>query len=145
MAQISPYINFDGNCREALTFYKESLGGEMHLMTVAETPMAAQCPAGMHDQIMHGSVTVGDAVIFGSDMADPNNPFTKGNTMAISINCTSEEEISRFFNALSEGGKVHHPLREMFWGALFGGLADKYGIRWMFNYDRNSGRTMDTD
>src|SRR5437764_138472 len=116
MAQISPHINFDGNCREALTFYKECLGGEIHLMTVAETPMAAQCPAGMHDQIMHGSVTKGDTVIFGSDMADPSSPFTKGNTIGLSINCNSEEEINTFFNALAVGGHVHHPLREMFWG-----------------------------
>ena len=42
-------------------------------------------------------------------------------------------ETERLFHALAEGGKVEMPLLDMFWGAYFGSLSDKFGIRWMFN------------
>ena len=42
-------------------------------------------------------------------------------------------EADRLFEALSAGGTVEMALQEMFWGGYFGSLADRYGIRWMFN------------
>ena len=36
---------------------------------------------------------------------------------------------------VSEGGVVMMELRDMFWGVRFGMLKDKFGIRWMFNYE----------
>ena len=45
MAQLNPYLNFNNNCREAMSFYKDCLGGELVLQTVGEMPaMAAQMP-----------------------------------------------------------------------------------------------------
>ena len=136
MTQINAYINFSGNCREAMTFYKECLGGELTLQTVGGSPIEAQCPAGMKDQIMHASLTKGALLLMGSDMAGPGG-LSKGNNIALSVNCSSEEEINTFFSKLSEGGKIIDPLKLQFWGAMFGVLTDKFGIRWMFNYDKN--------
>ena len=73
----------------------------------------------------------------GSDMVGPDG-FTQGTNIALSLNCSSEEEINTFFSKLSEGGKVIDPLKLQFWGALFGVFNDKFGIRWMLNYDKNS-------
>lgn len=42
MTQINPYLHFDGTYREAVTFSRECLGGELRLETVGESPMAAQ-------------------------------------------------------------------------------------------------------
>lgn len=39
----------------------------------------------------------------------------------------------RLFKALAVGGKIEMELAEMFWGAYFGALTDKFGVRWMFN------------
>lgn len=36
MKEITPYLNFDGNCREAMTFYQRCLGGELNVMTFGE-------------------------------------------------------------------------------------------------------------
>ena len=136
MAQINAYINFSGNCREVMTFYKECLGGELTLQTVGGSPMEAQCPAGMKDQILHATLTRGELLLMGSDMAGPEG-IIKGNNIALSVNCSSDEEINTFFSKLSEGGKIIDPLKLQFWGAIFGVLTDKFGIRWMFNYDKN--------
>ena len=136
MTQINAYINFDGNCREAMTFYKECLGGELNMQTVEGSPIEAQCPAEIKHQILHASLLKDELVIMGSDMQEPGG-FTKGNNIALSLSCSSDEEIKTFFSKLSEGGKISHNLMQSFWGATFGVLTDKYGIRWMLNYDKN--------
>ena len=136
MTQINAYINFDGNCREVMTFYKNCLGGELNMQTVEGSPIEAQCPVEMKQQILHASLMKDDLIIMGSDMQEPGG-FTKGNNIALSLSCSSDEEIKTFFSKLSEGGKISHNLMQSFWGATFGVLTDKYGIRWMLNYDKN--------
>ena len=136
MTQINAYLNFDGNCREAMTFYKECLGGELNLQKIEGSPMEGQCPAAMKDQIMHATLTKDALVLMGSDMNGPDG-FIRGNNISLSLNCSSEEEINTFFAALAEGGKIFEPLKDQFWGAIFGCVADKFGIRWMLNFDKN--------
>ncbi len=136
MTQINAYLNFDGNCREAMNFYRNCLGGELAFQTVEGSPIEAQCAAAMKHQILHASLMKDALLLMGSDMQGPEG-FIKGNTIALSLNCSSEEEIAAFFKSLSNGGKVTHELTEQFWGATFGVFTDKFGVRWMLNYDKN--------
>lgn len=136
MTQINAYLNFTGNCRQAMTFYNNCIGGELNMQTVAGSPAEAQCPAAMKDYILHSSLTKENLVLMGSDMSDAEG-IVKGNNIALSLNCSSEQEIKSFFDSLSAGGEIIHPLREEFWGATFGVFTDKFGIRWMLNYDKN--------
>ncbi len=136
MTQIAAYAGFNGQCREAMTFYKKCLGGELTFQTFGNSPMGAQCPAGMEDQILHSSLTKGELLLMGSDMIGPDG-YIKGNNIALSVNCSSEEEINTFYSKLAEGGQIIDPLKVQFWGAIFGVLTDKFGIRWMLNYDKN--------
>lgn len=135
MTQINPYIGFNGKCREAMNFYKECLGGELNMMAVKDTPAAASCPAGTEDQIMHSSLTKNGMVVMATDMAQ--GTYQQGNNVALSVNCSSEEEINTFFNNLAAGGTITCPLGVQFWGDTFGSLTDKFGIHWMFNYSKN--------
>ena len=135
MAQINPYLNFNGNCREAMTFYKEALGGQLVLQTIEGSPIESQCSSAMKHHILHSTLSREDLILMASDMSAPEG-FIKGNTIALSLNCNSEDEINTYFSNLSEGGQVLHPLAKQFWGATFGVLNDKFGIRWMFNYDK---------
>jgi PhnB protein len=139
MTQINAYIGFNRTCREAMNFYKECLGGDLMLQTIGESPMAAQFPPAMKDQILHSSLTKGPLLIMGTDCTTPEG-FVKGNNISLSLICSTEEEINTFFSKLSEGGKIIDPLKEQFWGAIFGVLRDKYGIGWMFNYDKNQNK-----
>src|SRR5207253_10408539 len=106
MTQISPYVGFNGKCREAMTFYKDCLGGELTLQTVAETPVASQCPEGMQHQVMHSALVAKDQIlVMGSDMTESGG-FIQGNNISLTINCSSEEEINTFFSKLAEGGNI---------------------------------------
>lgn len=137
MIQISPYLTFNGNCREAMTFYQTCLGGELSLQTVAETPMADQCLAGMQQQIMHSILEKNGAVLMATDMTRPEG-VKPGNDMAISINFDSEEEIRTCYSELTSGGEVIDPLKEAFGNSLFGVVQDRYGKVWMLNHEKGN-------
>ena len=62
--------------------------------------------------------------------------FYRGNNFAISLDCNTIAEQQRFFDALGAGGTVTMALQDTFWGARFGMITDKFGIAWMFNYDK---------
>lgn len=132
MKDITPYLTFNGNAHQAMTFYKEVLGGDLNLMTFGNSPM--EVPVDAKDRIMHATLSNGTFTLMASDTM-PNDTVTNGNSVSLSINCGSLEEIDRFYNSLSDGGQITMPLQDTFWGARFAMLTDKFGISWMFNYD----------
>ena len=135
MTYINAYLNFNGQTREAMTFYKDCLGGELVMQKISESPMAARVPSEMGAKILHSSLTKDDLVLMASDMM--GNSIVKGNSISLCVNCSSDEEINLFFNKLSKDGRIVEPLHQSFWGATFGSLTDKFGVTWIFNYSKN--------
>src|SRR3977135_180995 len=114
MAQLNPYLNFDNNCREAMNFYKDCLGGELILQTVGESPMmAAQMPPQMKNSILHSSLTSGDIIIMASDLSREKR--IEGNTVHLCINCNSEAELNSLFSKLYARGAIIDHLTDMLW------------------------------
>ena len=136
MTQINSYLTFSGNCREAMTFYKECLGGELVLQTIGDSPMADKMPPKMKDCILHSTLINGAVTIMASDMVSENG-LIKGNSVSLMLNCSSEEEIRNCYISLSEGGEANHQLEHTFFGALFGDLTDKFGNHWLLHFDKN--------
>jgi PhnB protein len=137
MTQINSYLTFNGNCREAMTFYQECLGGHLTFQNVGESPLSDKMRQQMKDCILHSTLSKEGFVIMGSDMT-PETGLIKGNSVSLMLNCSSEENIRTFFNKLSNGGTVKHPLENTFWGALFGDLTDQFGNNWILNFDKNN-------
>ena len=135
MTQIIAYLNFNGHCREAMSFYHQCLGGELVMQKISESPMAAQMPSEMGPKILHSSLIKEGLALMASDMM--GDKIVNGNNINLCMNCSSSEEINNVFNNLSAGGKVIEPLHQSFWGATFGVLTDKFGVSWMFNYSKN--------
>ncbi len=140
MAQLSPYLTFGGNCREAMEFYRSALGGELTLMTIGDSAVAVQMPPESHDSIMHADLVRGDFSIMGAD-SHGSADIAKGENVCLILNCSSTDEIQALFSGLSQGGHVTQPLKEEFWGATFGMLTDKYGVHWMFNYQKGGAQS----
>jgi len=139
MTQINSYLTFNGNCREAMTFYKECLGGELVLQTVGESPMADKMPPQMKKSVLHSTLTKDNLVLMGSDMVDEKG-LIKGNSVSLMLNCSSEDEIKNCYSNLSKGGEATHPLENTFWGALFGDLVDKFGNHWLLHYQNGAAK-----
>ena len=135
MTQINAYINFNGQCREAMNFYQQCLGGELNLQKISESPMAAQMPSKKVGHILHGTLISNTIVIMASDMC--HNNFIQGNNVNLCLQCSSTEEIEDFFNNLSEAGTIRTPLHQTFWGATYGEFTDRFGVNWILHYSKN--------
>jgi PhnB protein len=132
---VNPYVNFDGNCESAVNFWAEALGGELRIMRMGDSPMSV--PAEAKNRVMHATVTAGEVRIMASD-GMPGQSLGAGGQVALSLNFTDREEQTRVWQRLAAGGKVSIELADQFWGR-FGELTDKFGIRWMLNFEQGKG------
>lgn len=135
---VVPYLIFDGKTEEAFNFYKSVFGGEFtSVQRFGDTPHGAQLPAGDAKKIMHISYEIEKGnILMGNDHLDAMGmgPFVAGNNFSMSSLPKSETEAKRIFDALAAGGQVLMPIDKVFWGAYFGMLIDRFGIKWLVNY-----------
>ena len=131
MGQLITYLTFNGNCREAMEFYRECLGGQLHIEKLGESPKTERLPAYAKEYIVQASLKKDTLVLMGSDMTDEE--LLRGNSVSILLNCTDAERIRAYYQNLEIGGKVTHPLHESHSKDLFGGLTDKFGNHWLFH------------
>ena len=140
MASVTTYLNFPRSTEAAFLFYQAVFGGEFNggirrFSDVPEQPGQPPMPEADKHLVMHVALPIlGGHIIMGTD-APETMGFTlkQGNNVYINLQPDTRVETERLFNELAEGGKVEMPLTEMFWGAYFGSLTDKFGIQWMFN------------
>ncbi|PUA39027.1 hypothetical protein C8Z91_11170 [Paenibacillus elgii] len=134
---IHVYLNFNGNCREAVEFYAEAFGTEKpQIMTFGDAPPNPEftLPEEAKHLVMHARITVNGSDVMFSDIF-PGMPFTAGNNISLSVMSKNIDEIKTYFNKLKEGGKVGMELQETFWSKCYGQLTDKFGIQWQFNHE----------
>jgi PhnB protein len=130
--QLSPYLNFNGQCKAAFTFYEKLLGGKIAMIqTFGESPANDQTPADWGDKIVHVRLEVGGWALMGSDAPPPHYAAPQG--MQVSLSVATSAEAERIFNALAEHGKVSMPFQKTFWSSGFGMAVDRFGIPWMVN------------
>ena len=141
MPTINPYLNFPGTTEEAFNFYRSVFGGDFAMLQrFKDTPEGDKVPSEARDKIMHVALPIGNNVLMATDAVESMGfSLTPGNNMYICISPDSKEEADRIFNGLAEGGKISMPLQDMFWGAYYGDLTDKFGVKWMVNYMKSAG------
>ncbi len=131
--QVQPYLFFNGNCEEAVAFYREALGAEVEsFMHYRDSPDPGMCPSGVPgvaDKVMHASFRIGQTIMMASD--DPTGQTTGYSGCSLSLTAADEAEADRLFAALSDGGQVQIPLDETFFSPRFGMVADRFGVSWM--------------
>jgi len=135
---MNPYVNFNGNTEEAFNFYKSVFGGEFRgLMRFKDAPGNPMPPADQN-KIMHIELPIGKGnVLMATDALESMGQKMKmGDNFSIELETESKEEADKLYHALVAGGTPDPmmPLGDAFWGAYFGMLTDKFGIRWMVNY-----------
>lgn len=140
MARVTTYLNFNGNTEEAFLFYKsvfksEFAGPIMRFDGAPPCPGQPPMPAAMTKMVMHVALPIlGGHVLMGTDSPEAmGHKLNFGNNVYINLEPDSRAETDRLFAALGAGGKVEGALQDMFWGAYWGCLTDRFGIHWMFN------------
>lgn len=131
--QINPYLNFDGNCAEAMRFYQKALGGQLDMMPFAGSPMENDIPGAYRDRIMHACLTMADGQSLMASDTGPWAPYEAPKGIQVTLNCNSAAEGKKAYDALSQGGKVTMPLDKTFWAEAFGMFTDRFGTPWMVN------------
>lgn len=140
MATLNPYLNFNGNTEEAFNFYKSVFGGEFMggIMRWGDNPDGGEFAEADKNKVMHVALSIGESLLMGTDSIDGVGPKLQfGNNLEIMISPQSREEADRLFKGLSNGGKTNMPMADVFWGAYFGSLTDKFDVNWMIHYDTN--------
>jgi PhnB protein len=134
---INVYINFNGNCREAVEFYAQVFGSEKpQIMTFGDTPPNPEFPLTEEAKklVMHTRLNITGSTIMFSDVF-PGSPFVAGNNISLAIASKNIDEVKSLFNKLKEGGTVGMDIQETFWSKCYGSLTDKFGIEWQLSYD----------
>ena len=130
-SRLNPYLNFQGNAREAMTFYHSVFGGDLQTMTFAEGGMEA-APEDA-EKLMHAQLEAPNGMtLMGADSPSGAPPASLSGVQ-ISLSGDDEAELSGYYEKLAESGTVIEPLVRAPWGDQFGMLTDRYGVLWMVN------------
>ncbi len=135
MTTLTPYLLFDGDCRQAMEFYESCLGGELTVATVKDSPMKDRLPASQHEKVINAQLKSGNLHVSASDWLRPDRRRVNGNTVCLYLSAGTRAELQVTFEKLSDGAKLIDPLTEQFFGT-YGALTDKFGIRWMFQANK---------
>lgn len=136
MAQINPYINFNGNTEEAFNFYKSVFGGEFAMIMRFGDMPNPNIPETENNKIMHIALPIGKNVLMGNDVPEFMGRVNENeNRSKIAISAESKEEADNLYNELSTGGQIEMPIADSPWGSYFAMCRDKYGIEWTVDFD----------
>ncbi|MDR3586731.1 MAG: VOC family protein [Desulfosporosinus sp.] len=133
---IESFINFNGNCREAVEFYAQVFGAEkQRIMTFGDAPPDPKftLPEEAKNLIMQTQLNINGSNIMFSDVF-PGMPLVVGNNINLTILSKDIDEIKSLFNKLRVDGTIGMDLQETFWSKCYGSLIDKFGIPWQFNH-----------
>ena len=137
MLRCTPFLLFDGNCAEAMTFYHQCLGGELTLTKLGETPMKDQFPPEKHHRMINAQLKSGAIEISATDwMASPAFEPKQGNMSAIFVIGGTYDELKTVFDKLSDGANQDwfQELHDLPFGT-YGQFFDRFGVQWIFKGD----------
>jgi PhnB protein len=129
-SRLNPYINFDGNAREAIEFYRDVFGGELTINTFGE--YGADDPA-IADKTMHAQLESPNGFTLMASDGAPGTEVKVGDNITISLSGDDGDDLRGYWKKLSDGGQVTVPLEKQMWGDEFGQCVDRFGIPWMVN------------
>lgn len=128
---LTPYLYFNGNCEEAISFYREALGAEIEMMMrfkESPDPLPEEMQnKGLDDKIMHACVTIDGNTLMMSDGCGDQPEFSG---FSLSLTIPAEADAQKTFNALADGGTVKMPLNQTFFSPCFGMVTDRFNVDW---------------
>lgn len=141
------HLNFRGVARQALEFYGSVFSGDVTISTYGDVGMPAGVPGA--DKVVFGQVASADGIrlmaydIPGQDDADPaatagtthreNGATVTDRSFFQSLQGGSLDEITQYWDGLSDGAVIVEPLAASAWSAGFGMLTDRFGVTWVLD------------
>lgn len=117
-----PFLMFQGQCEEALTFYAATLPGA-RIVSLDRKPDGTVAMA---------RLAVGGLEILAND-SPPVHAFTFTPSTSIFLTVDTAEDVDTLVQALGEGGKLHMPADNYGFSQRFGWAEDRFGVSWQIN------------
>ncbi|MEU5266449.1 VOC family protein [Amycolatopsis sp. NPDC021455] len=138
------HLNFTGQARAALEFYRSVFGGRTTVITYGDFGMPAELPdAG---KVVFGQVTADNGFsvmaydVPGTDgpAAAPTTRRENGTTITqekffLSVRGATVDEVSPVWKGLAEGATVIEEFGPAQWAPAFGMLTDRFGVTWIID------------
>ncbi len=129
-SRLNPYLNFNGNARQALEFYQSVFGGTLAVSTFADLG-AADAPDA--DKIMHGQLeTDAGYTIMAADVPG-HMEYHPIAGCSVSLSGDEGDLLRGYWEKLSASGSTMMPLQKQVWGDEFGMCTDGFGVPWLVN------------
>jgi len=126
--QVNPYLFFNGRCEEAVQFYQQALGAEVHTLTRYKDSPEAIRPPGTDDKVLHADLRIGETTVLASDGDSQGATDFRG--FSLSLAAARDTDANRMFAALADGGRVQVPIGPTPFASRFGMVADRFGVLW---------------
>jgi len=129
-SRLNPYLNFNGNARQALEFYRGVFGGELTLSTFADFGAQDSPDA---DRIMHGQLeTDAGYTLMAADVTS-DMEYQGITGISVSLSGDDGDILHGYWEMLSASGATTMPLQKQVWGDEFGMCTDQFGVSWLVN------------
>jgi len=135
-SKLNPYVQFEGNAKEAMEYYRDVFGGELTLSSFGE--YGNEDPA-MKDKTMHAQLESGLGFTLMASDSMPDHPSSPGSNIAVSLSGDDADALRGYWEKLADGGNVTMPLEKQMWGDEFGMVTDPFGVQWMVNVSQPAG------
>ncbi|EPH44681.1 VOC family protein [Streptomyces aurantiacus] len=124
------HLNFRGDARAALTFYQSVFGGDVAMVTYKDAGNVQEPSEA--DQVMWGQVAADNGFRVMAYDVPARLPWNRGeNAFFVSLRGETPEEITAYWERLSDGATVLQPLGRAQWSPLYGMLTDRFGVTWV--------------
>jgi PhnB protein len=126
------HLNFRGDARAALAFYQSVFGGDVATVTYKDAGNV-QDPSEA-DQVMWGQVAADNGFRVMAYDVPSSLPWNQGeNPFFLSVRGDDADEITAYWERLSDGATVVQPLGPAQWAPLYGMLKDRFGVTWVLD------------
>jgi len=133
MLRLTPFLLFDGNCAEAMEFYRSCFDGELTITRLADTPMRDHFPPAQHHKLVNAHLKSAAIEFSATDWLHPVQTWRQGNAVAMYVRANTFDELKSIFDKLRVGSSEQFfvELTEMPFG-IYGSFTDRFGVPWFF-------------
>jgi PhnB protein len=130
-SRLNPYLNFNGNARQALEFYRSVFGGTLNISTFADFGGQDAPDA---DKVMHGQLeTDAGYTVMAADHTANMGDYHAPSGFGVSLSGDDGDALRGYWEKLAAGGNTTMPMQKQAWGDEFGIVVDQFGITWLVN------------
>lgn len=134
--KLTAYLTFNGNCRQAMKFYRECFGGELTFQLVGDAPASAQLPVDFKNLVLTATLLQDNLTLIATDLSGEQK-LVNGNRVSLFVSCTSKKEIEGLYKKLSKNSRISHPVSLTYYNCLRGDIVDQFGNAWVLQYSKN--------